>query len=392
MRRFLAYLALSTLACSGFSPAPAPPDEPAPSVTDSPARPSTPSAPLPQAPVSGDAPAWAGLARCGMPQILAAGDALQQADATTALEGGMLLCEVRFTGTPPKGRRWDAFGGNPDPSLQLNDHANACAHNTHDATLSWHSISLTAGETVKVIATDIDLHNDDHAGMDIVIFEGFPLRFQDDHFSATCSGLSAGVVSARLSARVDAARASLSALQQAMVPEPAAADWGWPGTAESAARRHIEDVAGHTGWQDTNVTSLLSNEAGLQAQWAEAVEESITDAIRDLPQTIDIGDQLYASASDLRCAGGSCDVTLQLHNQGSDRTLSLNQDLTVHLVSPIGRDLEMTPQDSFSEDLSLGAGAQLTLHHRLPFDAPEQGSILRIQASARSQLLKISGR
>ena len=303
----------------------------------------------------------------------------------------MLLCEVRFTGTPPKGRRWDAFGGNPDPALQLNDRSNACAQNTHDATLSWHSMSLSAGEKLKVIATDIDIQRDDNAGMDITTFEGFPVRFQGSHFSATCSGLTAATVADRLPARVEAARAALSTLQQAMVPTPTAAHWGWPESAESIARRHIEDVAGHTGWQGDDATELLSNEAGLQAQWAEDVAASISQTAATLPQTIDLGERLSVSASALRCADGACDLTLQLHNQGSARTLSPSQELDPYLVSPLGRDLELSLQDGFPDGLSMAPGTQTSLDYRLPFDAPEQGSVLRIRHNDRSHLLRISG-
>ena len=391
MRRFLVYFALSSLACSGLNPAPEPPSE-TEGASDAPTTPNTePSAPLPSGSVSGGVPEWAGLARCGTPQILSASAALQQADATTSLEDGMLLCEVRFTGTPPKGRRWDAIGGNPDPALQINDRSSACAQNTHDATLSWHSMSLSAGEKLKVIATDIDIQRDDHAGMDITTFEGFPVRFQGDHFSATCSGLTAATVAARLPARVEAARAALSTLQQAMAPVPTAEHWGWPESAESIARRHIEDVAGHTGWQDDDVTTLLSNEAGLQAQWAEDVAVSIAQTAATLPKTVELGDQLSVSASALRCEDGACDLTLQLHNQGTARTLSPSQELDPYLVSPIGRDLELSLQDGFPDGLSMDPGAQTSLHYRLPFDAPEQGSVLRIRSNDRSHLLRISG-
>ena len=392
MRRFLVYFVLYSLACSGLNSTPDPAEDPAPDAPTAPPAASeeaTPAPPLPEGAAAGGRPQWAGSARCGIPQLLEARDALREADATTTLEDGVLLCEVRFTGTPPKGRRWDAFGGNPDPALQLNDRANACAQNTHDATLSWHSMSLAAGDTVKVIATDIDIRNDDHAGADSAIFQSFPLRFQDDHFSATCSGMTAATVSARLPARVEAARASLSSLQQLMTPVPAEANWGWPESAESAARRHIEDVAGHTGWQGDDVASLLSNEAGLQAQWAAEVAESIAQTAATLPQSVDLNDQLIASVLTLRCADGSCELTLQLDNQGSARTLSPTEDLDLFLVSPIGRDLDLGLQDGFPDGLALDSGAQISLHYRMAFDAPAGASVLRINSGNRSHLVRI---
>ena len=181
----------------------------------------------------------------------------------------------------------------------------------------------------------------------------------------------------------------LSALQQAMVPAPAEAHWGWPEAAESTARAHIEDVAGHSGWQGAEATILLSNEAGLQAQWAEAVSESIAKTLATLPEAADIGAQLIASVHELRCGDGSCDLTLHLDNQGSARTLSPGQELVLFLVSPIGRDLMLTPQDGFPGGLTLDAGAHASLEFRLPFDAPEQGSVLRVQTSERTHLLLI---
>ena len=304
----------------------------------------------------------------------------------------MLLCDVRFSGTPPKGRRWDAFGGSPDPSVQINDFGTACAYNTHDAFLSWHSVTLAVGDKVKVSATDIDMRRDDSAGMDIALFEGsWPVHFSGDHFSANCQGMTPEAVVARMPARVEAASSALSAFQRKMIPEPLAENWGWPDKEESTARRHIEDVAGHTGWDNNAVRYLLSNESGLQVKWAAEVATSMAQTLATLPGSADLGGGLSASVSDVQCTD-SCELTLQLHNQGGARGLNLSTQLEVFLIAPDGRDLRLTIQDELPDGvLSLDAGQQRALHLHLAFSAPQQPSMIRIISINRHYLIPLSG-
>ncbi|MFT5683705.1 MAG: hypothetical protein ACI8RZ_004637, partial [Myxococcota bacterium] len=148
MRLFIAFTSILTLACGGLASQeaelPAVPSQ-TPSVPPPPAvAPAVAPEPLPSAPVTGR-PEWAGTGSCGMPQLMDTDAALREADASSAIRDGVLLCEVDFSGTPPKGRRWDAFGGNPDPSVTINDYSAACAGNTHNVTLSWQGVSLETG-------------------------------------------------------------------------------------------------------------------------------------------------------------------------------------------------------------------------------------------------------
>lgn len=388
--RFFTSLAFAlSLACSGLTSSEDPPPE-VPTAPPPPAAPEIAPEPLPSAPIA-SLPEWVGGGSCAMPQILDAGSALREADASGAIRDGLLLCEVAFSGTPPKGRRWDAFGGNPDPSVRINDLPSACAHNTHDATLSWQGVTLAAGDKVEVAAYDVDLRHDDAAGMDIALFEGWPTRFKGSHFSMTCEALTAAAVQARLPGRIAEARSALSALQRAMTPEPLAADWGWPHDAERTARRHIEDVAGHISWAADSTKELLANEAGLQDRWDDAVAASMAQARSGLSQTADLGGGLSATVSAMTCDYG-CTVTLSLHNQGGQTTLTPGGDLEAWLITPRGRDVDLTVAEDLPDGvLTLTSGQQTVLHLSQSTSDAIDRSMIRIKASNRHHLLPIPG-
>jgi hypothetical protein len=287
-------------------------------------------------------------------------------------------------------RGWDAFGGNPDPSLQLNSHPSACAENIHDVTLSLHGLSLTIGDTVQATAVDVDLRRDDLAGTDSVTFEGWPLSLRGDHFSATCRALTPATVQARLPARQDAARQALSRLQQAMVPAPLQDNWGWPESEERTARRHIEDVAGHVGWTDAAAGALLANEAGLQAQWSEAVAASMAQTRASLPRTVTLSTGLTISITAMQCAD-DCQLTLSLRGPDRPLTFSPGSDLSLYLVLPDGRDHGLSISDELPEGvLSLAAGEQTDLHLHTS-SVPSDRSMVRIKESNRQHLLPTPG-
>ena len=324
-----------------------------------------------------------------MPQILDADGALQEADASGPIRNGLLLCEVAFSGTPPKGLRWDAFGGNPDPSVRINDLPTACAYNTHDATLSWQGMTLAAGDLLEVSAYDVDLRHDDAAGMDSTSFEDWPVRFKGSHFALTCGALTEAAVQARLPGRVEDARAALSVLQQAMLPEPLAADWGWPHGAERTARHHIEDVAGHISWTAAPTRALLANEAGIQARWEDTVADSMAQTRAGLSQTVALGEGLSATVTEISC-NQSCVVTLTVDNQGASATFTMGSDWASWFITARGQDVEMMVEENPPGSvLTLASGQQTTLHLQQISNEAVDRSMIRIKALNRHHLLAI---
>ncbi|MDG1480375.1 MAG: hypothetical protein P8R54_12330 [Myxococcota bacterium] len=388
MRLLISLAFILTLACSGLDTPDAPPREiPGQAPTPALEQDGT-SAPLPSVPLT-SLPEWISSGACSMPQILDADAALQESDASGPLHNGLLLCEVAFSGTPPKGRRWDAFGGNPDPSIHINDLPSACAYDTHDVTLSWQGVTLATGDPIEVSAYDRDLRHDDDAGTDSTPLEDWPVRLKGSHFAMTCGALTEAAVQARLPGRIADARAALSVLQQAMQPEPLAENWGWPDDAERIARRHLEDVAGHISWTAAPARALLANEAGIQARWEDTVAASIEQTRAGLSSTADLGQGLSVTVSEISC-GYSCTVTLTLHNQGALVTLTPGTDWGAWLITPHGRDVELMMQESLPGDaLTLTNGQQTTLRLQQTSNEATDRSMIRIKALNRHHILAI---
>jgi len=388
MRLFISIASLIAMACGGLGTPDAPPRDSLDQATPPTPEPAVTSAPLPSASLTG-LPEWVRSNSCGMPQILDADSALREADVSGPLHNGLLLCEVAFSGTPPKGRRWDAFGGNPDPSVHINDLLPACAHDTHDATLSWQGVTLETGEPLAVSAYDRDLRHDDDAGTDSTPLEDWPARLKGSHFAMTCEALSEAAVQARLPARIAAARTALSGFQQAMQPEPLAEDWGWPADAERTARRHIEDVAGHISWTADSTRALLANEAGLQASWEDAVAASMAQTRAGLSPTADLGQGLSATVTEISC-GYNCTVTLMLHNQGAPTTITPGSDWDAWFVTARGQDVELMVEESLPGGvLTLASGQQTTLHLRQTSNETVDHSMIRIKATNRHHILAV---
>ena len=275
-------------------------------------------------------PAWVG-GLCQTPQVLDAEALLREALETPegGLDGGLLLCDVAMSSTPPKGRHWDVFGNPPDPhvALTLGDapaRPGACASDTMQAVLSWPLVDLPVGTKIKLNVQDLDISRHDFAGADLALFEGrFPLDLQGEHFRASCRALSVVAVEARLPGRLSLARQKLKALRGAMRPQPTQPDLGFPADAEYDLRRHIEDVAGHIDWLDAQVGGLLADRDAVWADWDRMARAAVAEAAPQAAAEARLDEGVSLTVLSAQCTA-SCVVRVRLQSPGSQPVALLN--------------------------------------------------------------------
>ncbi|MFT4975472.1 MAG: hypothetical protein ACI8S6_001359 [Myxococcota bacterium] len=414
--------AILMLACSGAStPDPAPTPEPAPEPASEPdpdLAPAPELAPEPTAvrqppspAVAVDGPPWSVRSECEVPQLLDADGLFREASSgVSGLSGGMVLCEVVMSTTPPKGRRWDLFGNPPDPSARLvvgeEDRGRACADDTMQAILSWPSIMLSEGDKLKLSVVDVDMRNDDSAGVDVTVFEGhFPVDLRGGYFSASCRGLSAAVIEAGLSARIDAARGMAKVLRGAMLPDPLSAGFGFPVEAEGDLRRHITDVAARVGWEHDRVSELLEIYESLQETWSQLAGDSVRSARRGLAEIIEIQPGVSAAVEERLCEARGCLLRLRLTSGAAteavvDLTGSIVEPGPVWAVMPDGRDVWLevrSPSDGSSTPITLAPGGSVVVELVEPLShdpvvtvlGREGVSMLRLVMGGQHRLLAV---
>lgn len=376
LRRTTALMSLLALACAGTgtgTPEPSTPAVPAPAPHSTPASDGVASA-APSAVYAGQRPPWPLGAECTVPQPRDAAALYRLAvNAPSALEGGLLLCHITMSETPQKGRKWDLFGNPPDPSARFwvgsDDRGSACAQDRMSTTLSWPGVTLRPGDKMKLSVTDMDVNNNDFAGMDLLLFEGrLPVDLTGDHFSATCRGLSLEDASAQLSPQLQAAREQLRRTRQALVPQADEAHFGYPVELDEQARRSIEGVASYVGWEGAALDPLLEAYASMQADWMRSVGAVIATARASRPDWAEIQPGVTLSVTGHQCLR-ACVMEVTITNDSEvptevDLTGSTSRPGPFWAVLPSGRDewLQIeSPLEARGEPIALAAGESVVL-------------------------------
>jgi len=416
MLRFLLPFFALGLACGGLSkpptpaasdPEPAPAPEPVAAPASAPEPAVEPDLPAAAPPPLDRRPPWHVNGLCAVPQPADADELILDADDPAVLEDGLILCRVRMSDTPPRGRRWDVFKNPPDPSVRLDidgtAHGPACADDTMAAVLTWPGADLGSNSKLKLTAIDVDIRNHDPAGTDIVIFEGaYPMELNGSHFSAKCRAMSAEVVTVRMSGRVDAARRSAKSMRGQMAPDPERPDCNFPGEAEQVLRQRITDVAALVGWEDDRLGGLLGIYESLHETWGQMAGDEIRRVRAGLPASAEIRSGVTATVSKHDC-GGRCQLFVTMQNTGESE-VNLGDELlsgTFNGVLPSGRDRSMaisSPHISEDSPIVLGPGDEVTVvlgeqtflgGESIAGFGPDETSLLRVVVGGRSTLLPI---
>ena len=194
--------------------------------------------------------------------------------------GGLLVCDLRLPGTP-----WYASRPDMEAALTLGGHPTMylVGEDNRDATVVTAPIpALAAGDAVKLVVEDRDLiGRNDHLDQANSAYSGaFPMLLVGDarELHATCRGMRAPEVQRRLAPAKRDADATLQLLSDALKPDPAAPDWGYPWQLQDDAEAAIEQVPALVGWRDPAVKPLLQRLDGIKADWDRDARASVDRA------------------------------------------------------------------------------------------------------------------
>lgn len=292
-------------------------------------------------------PAWSRDA-CPIPQ--ATGIPLDSAVSSGAIESGVLVCSLRLSEEPPRGRRWDLLGNPPDPMVELQIggqpvQERACGQDTYQTLLTWPGIDLPVGASIKAHVYDLDLNYHDDVGVSIETYGGaWPVALSGSHFSMQCGALSRAEAEARVPEQVEAALRSVVLLEEASL-SPTAPDWGYPRAMVSGLRRRIEAVAGLVTWSDPRAGGLLALHDDGIAVWLARASADVAAHRAQTPDEVVI-EGLSVRVEGADCGEGGCTVavTLSWAGEGSAAPIPLSgwDGLSLSGVRDDGADITLS--------------------------------------------------
>ncbi len=236
-----------------------------------------------------------------LPDVREVFTAIQDAPVGDALQGGLLLCDLRMPGTPwfksrPDMRAKFTVGGS---ALMLADGRN----NRDVVTLGVPVERLARGDTLSIELFDRDLFSkDDFLDEATTTFPGhFPLIFAGSagKLQATCRHMPAAAVAQRLPGSTKNAEESMVAWETGMKDglDVRGRDLGYPWDAHEDMEDGIDGVAALVGWSHATVTSLRSRRTASYGSW-------IADA-KGMVEQMKIGAGGMDSEIDLAANGAS---------------------------------------------------------------------------------------